>query len=114
MAHENPCGGSYVYENPPDDEFADIYAQAAVEGGNGGDDVPWQAIIGGGASIINTAIKGAFGGYGTPTSTAPSGDGGVGTAYDPYAKKSPGVPTWVWIAGAAGVGLIVWSQGRKR
>ncbi len=114
MAQANPCGGSYTYENPSD-EFADIYAQAAAEGqfsGNG--DIPWQEIIGGGVSIINTAIKGAYGAYDTPT--APSGGAGIGSpTYDPYGtKKAAAVPTWVWVAGAAGVGLLLFSQRRRR
>lgn len=110
-AQANPCGGAYTYENPVD-EFADIYAQAAAEGSGGGDDIPWQEIIGGGVSIINTAIKGAYGAYDTPT--APS-TGTIGSPpYDPYGtKKAAGVPTWVWIAGAAGVGLLLYSR-RKR
>jgi hypothetical protein len=111
MDYANPCGCPHeAYENPPSgDEFADIYAQAASEAGGNGD-VPWQDIIGGGVSIINTAIKGAYGAYDTPT--APSGT--VGTVkYDPYAKKAA-VPTWVWIAGAAGVGLLLFSQRRRR
>lgn len=111
MARANPCGDSYTYENPTSgEEFADIYAQAAAEGANG--DIPWQEIIGGGVSIINTAIKGAYGAYDTPS--APSGGAGISSpTYDPFAKKAAGVPTWVWIAGAAGVGLLLYSR-RKR